>query len=272
MNFLQKLNRAIETNNSFLCVGLDPDYSKLPSHLKNLQYPLFEFNKQIIDSTHDLVCGYKPNSAFYEAWGHEGIYQLKLTFDYLHQKYPHIPTILDAKRADIGNTNLGYIQFAFEYLGVDSITLNPYLGKEAMQPFLSYKNRGLFFLCKSSNPGSGEFQDITIGERKLYQIIAQQVSQNWNQNNNCLLVVGATYPRELADIRQLLPNMTFLIPGVGSQGGDIQQTVNAAKNSDGKGFIINSSRNIIFASNEKDFAQAARQRAIEVRDSINSCL
>jgi len=272
MTFLEKLAQASLTNRSLLSVGLDSDFSKLPVHLKHQPYPLFKFNRQIIDATSDLVCAYKLNSAFYEALGDAGIYQLKLTFDYLRQHYPQIPTILDAKRADIGNTNLGYAQFAFDYLGADSLTVNPYLGREAIQPFLDYTDKGIIVLCKTSNPGSGEIQNLLVGEQKLYQLIARKVALEWNQNQNCLLVVGATYPAELAELRQLLPNITFLIPGVGAQGGDLQATVLAAKNQHNAGFIVNSSREIIFASSGLDFALEARQKTQALRDQINSYL
>ncbi len=272
MTFLEKLAQASLTNRSLLSVGLDADFHKLPTHLSKQSYPLFEFNRQIIDVTADLVCAYKLNSAFYEALGHDGIYQLKLTFDYLRQHYPQIPTILDAKRADIGNTNLGYVQFVFDYLGADSLTVNPYLGREAIQPFLDYTDKGIIVLCKTSNPGSGEFQNLQVNNRPLYQIIAQKVATEWNTNGNCLLVVGATYPKELVELRQLLPNITFLIPGVGAQGGDLQATILAAKNQHNVGFIVNSSREIIFASSGLDFALEARQKTQALRDQINSYL
>jgi len=272
MTFFEKLQQASWLNRSRLSVGLDSDFAKLPAHLKNHPYPLFEFNRQIIEATADLVCAYKLNSAFYEALGHKGIYQLKLTFDYLNQNYPHLPTILDAKRADIGNTNLGYAQFAFEYLQADALTVNPYLGGEAIRPFLDYANKGIIVLCKTSNPGSGEIQDLLVGEQKLYQLIAQKVASEWNYNRNCLLVVGATYAQDLAFLRKTLPEMTFLIPGVGTQGGDLRATVLAAKNEQNTGFIINSSREVIFASSGFSFALDSRQKAQILRDQINSYL
>lgn len=269
MTFSQKLDQIITTNNSLVCVGLDADLAKIPKHLRELEYPVFEFNKAIIDATYDLVCAYKPNTAFYEALGVEGLAQLKMTMDYLSTSYPQVVTILDAKRADIGNTNDGYVKFAFEYLKVDGITLHPYLGKEALQPFLDQKEKGVIVLCRTSNPGSGEFQDLELAGDKLYRLVARQVSQNWNQNKNCLLVVGATYPEEMAEIRKIAPELTFLVPGVGAQGGNVEATIRAGQNSEGRGVIISSSRDIIFASSGENFATSARQKTLDLRDSIN---
>ncbi|HEX9804060.1 MAG TPA: orotidine-5'-phosphate decarboxylase, partial [Candidatus Dojkabacteria bacterium] len=198
MKFSEKLDKIIEKNNSLLCVGLDTNYEKIPGHLKELEYPIFEFNKAIIDATHDLVCAYKPNSAFYEAFGAQGIEQLKMTYEYINEKYPDVVTILDAKRGDIGSTNEGYIKFTFEYLNSDSITLHPYLGRESLEDFLNYEDRGLIFLCRTSNPGSGEFQDLEVSGEQFYKKVAKVISNYWNTSNNCLLVVGATYPEELA--------------------------------------------------------------------------
>jgi len=269
MTFKQKLDKIIDKNNSLLCVGLDSDYEKIPKFLHKKKYPVFEFNKKIIDATHDLVCAYKPNSAFYEARGACGIIELKLTCDYLHKKYPGILIILDAKRADIGNTNNGYVSYAFNYLQADGLTVNPYLGRETIQPFLDKKEKGIIILCKTSNKGSGEFQDLVINKKPLYKIIAEKVTSEWNVNDNCLMVVGATYPQELKEIRKIVGEMTFLVPGIGSQGGDLDKTVCAGINSKKRGMIINSSRGIIFASSDKDFAKHARIKAKETRNLIN---
>jgi orotidine-5'-phosphate decarboxylase len=268
MSFRDKLAGAVAKNNSLLCVGLDPALDKLPRKYTSDQ--LFDFNKQIIDSTADVVCAFKPNSAFYEASGAAGIAQLKQTCDYINQQHPQIPIILDAKRADIGNTNIGYAQYAFDYLGADAITLQPYLGGEALEPFLKYHDKGLIILCRTSNPGAGEFQDLKVNGKKLYQVIAEEVRDKWNKNGNCLLVVGATYPRELAEIRQIAGDeMVFLVPGVGAQGGDVEKTVKSGANKQGEGIIINSSSAIIFASSGDDFAGKARQVATMMRDEIN---
>lgn len=269
MTFLDKLNNAIKKNNSLVCVGLDSDFDKLPEHLKQQEYPQFAFNKAIIDETHDLVCAYKPNSAFYEARGEEGIKELKLTCDYINNTYPDISIILDAKRGDIGNTNNGYIKFAYEYLGVDAITLHPYLGSEALKPFFDMKEKGAILMGRNSNPGAEELQDLQIGDKKLYQIVAEKAANDWNKNGNCLLVVGATYPEELAEIRQIAKELTFLVPGIGAQGGDVEKTLKAGLTAEKKGLIINSSRGIIFASSDENFAEKAKEEATKLRDEIN---
>lgn len=269
MQIQDKFDQIIEKNNSLVCVGLDSDFSKLPKHLKDSENSQFEFNKAIIDATHDLVCAYKPNSAFYEALGSKGIEQLKMTCDYIKEAYPEIPIILDAKRADIGNTNEGYVTYAYEHLGVDAITLHPYLGSEAIKPFLDREDKAAIILCRTSNPGAGEFQDLVSDGQKLYQIVAKKVVNEWNKNNNCFLVVGATYPGELAEVRKIAGDMTFLVPGIGAQGGDVEQTVKAGLNSKKAGMIINSSRGIIFASTGEDFAEKAREETVKLRDEIN---
>lgn len=247
MTFRQKLDAIVLKNNSLLCVGLDSDRDKVPQAT---------FNKAIIDATHDLVCAFKPNTAFYESRGLPGIEALKLTCDYLREAYPEIPIIIDAKRADIGNTNEGYVKFIFDYLGADAVTLHPYLGGEALKPFLDRKEKGSIILCRTSNSGAGEFQD------SLYQQVAQHVAKKWNYNNNCGLVVGATYPTELAIVRRIVGDMPLLIPGIGAQGGDVEKTVKAGVDSTGKNAIINSSRGIIFAENP-------REEALKLKDQMN---
>lgn len=284
MNFQQKLDAIIAKNNSLVCVGLDSDWKKLPEAVKKEEYPQFAFNKAIIDATHDLVCAYKPNTAFYEYLGSEGVRQLKLTCDYIKETYSDIPIIIDAKRGDIGNTNEGYMSYVFDYLQGDAVTLQPYLGGEALKPFLDKKDKGIIILCRTSNPGAGEFQDLRVipsaveeslanasphKNEPLYNYIAKQVSQKWNTNGNCMLVVGATYPEELGEVRKIAGNMTFLVPGVGAQGGDVEKTLKNGLNSQKKGLIINSSRGIIFASKEADFASKARDEAEKLRNTIN---
>lgn len=266
MTFQQKLIRIQKKNDSLVCVGLDSDLEKIPKHLLLCKSPAFTFNKAIIDATYDLVCAYKPNIAFYEAEGSRGLKSLKKTLDYLHKNYPEIPVILDAKRGDIGNTNQAYIKLIFDYLKVDAVTLHPYLGKESLLPFLSLKDKFFFILCRTSNPGAGEFQDLRVKGVKLYQYVAGQVVKKWNFNKNVGLVVGATYPQELKEIRKIVKKMPFLIPGVGKQGGDIQKTVQAAE---GGLFLINSSRSIIFASQGKDFAKEARKQTLLLKNIIN---
>lgn len=269
MSFQKKIDQITQKNNSLVCVGLDSDINKLPESVKQKENSQFEFNKTIIDATHDLVCAYKPNSAFYEALGDRGVRELKMTCDYLHESYPDIPIILDAKRADIGNTNAGYVTFAFDWLRSDAVTLHPYLGKEALKPFLDRTDKASIILCHTTNSGAAELQDLMIEGKPFYQIIAEKVVNEWNENNNCLLVLGAKYPEQLSKVRKIAGDMTFLVPGIGAQGGDIEKTVKAGLNSQNVGLIINSSRGIIFASAGDDFAQKARGETKKLRDEIN---
>lgn len=251
MTFLKKLEKAAVANNSLLCVGLDPQSKSL-----------FSFCRRIVDQTHDIVSAYKPNSAFFEAYGAEGIKELKKLCAYIQRKHPYIPIILDAKRADIGNTNNGYVSYAFDYLKVDAITVHPYLGREALKPFLDRKDKGIIVLCRTSNEGAGEYQDLLVKGKKLYMHVAKEVSKSWNKNKNCLLVVGATYPKEMKKIRAVVGDMTFLVPGIGAQGGDIKKSVKAGKNSKGSGMIISVSRSVLQAKNP-------RKEAMKLRDEIN---
>lgn len=270
MTFQKKLDNIISRNNSLLCIGLDTDFLKIPKHLQSNKYPQFDFNKKIIDKTFDLASTYKLNSAFYEARGASGIEELKMTCDYISSNHPEIGIILDAKRADIGNTNNGYVQFAFEYLNVDAITLHPYLGQEAIQPFLDKTDKGCIILCRTSNSGAGEVQDLLVKNETLYRHIAKLVTKKWDMNKNCMMVVGATYPKELAEIRKIAPNMTFLIPGIGAQGGDLKKTLETGLDKNKRGLMIHSARGIIFASGGKDFATAARIEAKKLNNEINS--
>lgn len=266
---MEKVKKIIAKNNSLVCVGLDSDIKKLPAHLKDVQFPQFEFNKAIIDATADLVCAYKPNTAFYEAQGEQGIHELKMTCDYIAEKYPEVLIILDAKRADIGNTNNGYVKFAFEYLNADMITLHPYLGQEALAPFLDRADKGSVILCRTSNSGGHEFQDLEIGNKKMFEVVAEKVINQWNLNENCLLVVGATYPEEMKLIRSKSDTMFFLVPGIGAQGGDLEKTLQAGLNSEKSGLIISSSRGIIFADTTENFANTARKETLKLKDEIN---
>lgn len=270
MTFYQKLNTIVERQNSLVCVGLDSDVAKIPAHLQADKTPQFTFNKAIIDATHDLVCAYKPNTAFYELQGIEGIQQLKMTCDYLQETYPEIVIILDAKRADIGSTNEGYAKFAFDWLGADAITLHPYLGKEALKPFLDRKDKGSIILCRTSNPGAGELQDLQTDGKPLYQRVAENVVKDWNHNGNCGLVVGATYPEELQIVRRIASDVPLLIPGIGAQGGDVEKTVKGGVDSGGKNAVITASRSIIFVSSGDDFVAKAREETQKLRDAINT--
>ncbi len=280
----------------FVCVGLDSEFGKIPESIRsgngcdvNVADTIVAFNHAIVEATKDLVCAYKPNSAFYEAHGAVGIDALQRTIWNIRTIAPDVPVILDAKRGDIGTTNAGYVDAAFGFLGADAITVHPYLGAEALQPFLDRADKGIIVLCRTSNPGAGEFQDasvitsaeeekrwgIALGDNfdpvpmRLYEYVALRVAREWNKNDNCALVVGATYPRELREVRKLVGDMPILIPGIGVQGGDVSKTVFAGKNSRGQGMIINSSRGIIFASNGADFAEAARRETQKLNDLIN---
>lgn len=270
MDFLAKLDKAVDKNGSLLSVGLDPNMDMLPSRSRGEAQPFFTFGKAIVDATADSVCAYKLNSAFYEARGAEGIEELKQTCDYIRDTYPEIPIILDFKRGDIGNTNNHYVAFAFDYLGVDAVTVQPWQGRDAVNPFLDCKDKGIIVLCRTSNKGSEEFQDLVADGKKLYLHVARNVKENWNANGNCLLVVGATFPEELAEVRQLVgQEMVFLVPGFGAQGGELEATVKGGINSNGKGLIINSSRAIIYADNTEKFADVAREKVLAAKAEIN---
>lgn len=285
-NFRQMLEKQWACGN-FVCVGLDSDFDKIPATVKKeateilrdsgilsgewaiIEQTLLLFNRRIIDSTKDIVCAYKPNIAFYGGYGRSGLSALERTIGYIRAVAPEAPVILDAKYADIGNTNKGYVRAAFGIYGADAVTVHPYLGQEAMQPFLDQKDKGIIILCRTSNPGAGEFQNLPIGRDSLCNIVARQVAEHWNENGNCAVVVGATYPEDLREIRKIVGDMPILIPGIGSQGGDIEKTVTAGMDSRGQGIIINSSRGVIFASSGPDFAQAARDEVIKLNELIN---
>jgi len=265
VNFIEKLLNATRKNKSLLCVGLDPDPERMPSNISVL-----EFNKAVIDATTDLVCAYKLNLAFYEALGDEGLDALKQSVKYIPD---NIPAIGDAKRGDIGNTARAYARAIFDKLGFDATTVNPYLGFDSIESFIQYREKGVFILCRTSNAGALDFQSLRLEEqgKYLFEIVAQKASE-WNTYGNIGLVVGATYPDELRLIRQSHPDMPLLIPGIGAQGGDLEQAVRCGVDANGQKAIINSSRQIIYASREKDFAEAAQQAASALRDQINSYL
>ncbi|MBI4098136.1 MAG: orotidine-5'-phosphate decarboxylase [Candidatus Levybacteria bacterium] len=258
----------------FVCIGLDPTPEKLPAVIKKqyrtIDEQFFQFNKAIIDLTYDLVCAYKPQVAHYEEAGELGWRALIKTRTYLLKHFPQIPVILDAKRADIGSTNDSYVKAIFDNMKFDAVTVHPYLGREALQPFLKRKEKGIIVLVRTSNPGAGEFQDIKNKKGEpLYLTVAKNVAMSWNVNGNCALVVGATYPKELAQIRKAVGDIPILIPGIGVQGGNVEETVKAGRDSKNQGIIIHSSRSIIFASSDVDFADAARQKTKELSDQIN---
>ncbi|UCH42345.1 MAG: orotidine-5'-phosphate decarboxylase [Dehalococcoidales bacterium] len=267
MNFIEKLNGATRKNSSLLCVGLDPDPELMPEKVG-----VFEFNRAIIDATSDLVCAYKPNFAFYEALGNEGLEALRNTVNYIPGD---IPVIADAKRGDIGNTARAYVRAIFSHFNFDATTVSPYLGFDSIEPFIGYHDKGIFILCRTSNAGAADFQSLLAQadntNRPLYEIVAMKASQ-WNTYGNIGLVVGATYPDELKLIRENHPEMPLLIPGIGVQGGDLELTVRYGTNAVGEKAIINSSRQIIYASRGEDFALAAREAGLTLRNQINQNL
>jgi orotidine-5'-phosphate decarboxylase len=257
-----KFERRADAVGSLVCVGLDPEFERIPARFKSEEFPLFAFNRWIIEQTHSCTASYKPNMAFYEARGTQGLRELDLTVEYLRGEHPDVFTICDAKRADIGNTNRGYVSSIFDGMGFDAVTLHPYLGREALAPFLERRDKVSIVLCRTSNPGAGELQDLECGGRPLWETVATRVSADWNVADNCMLVVGATYPEEMRRIREIAPGIPFLVPGVGAQGGDVAAVVAAGLDARGKGLLIASSRGIIFS---EDPAGAARK----LRDEIN---
>jgi len=269
--FLDKLASSWQRSNSLVCVGLDPEIERFPRHIAAQPSPIFQFNKAIIDATADLVCAYKPQFAHYAAYEAED--QLERTIEYIHRSYPGIPVILDSKRGDVGNTAERYAIEAFERYGADAVTVNPYLGGDSLEPFLKYEDRGVLVLCRTSNPGARDVQDLEVGGRKLYQVVAELVARRWNTRGNCALVVGATYPRELAEVRDIVGSMPFLVPGVGAQGGDVPMAVTNGQTEDGTGLLMSSSRGILYASSaaDGDFTAAARSATQSLREQINAC-
>ena len=268
--FHSQLAAASAAAESLVCVGLDPEVERFPAHLRARPNAILAFNRAIIDATADLVCAYKPQIAHYAAVGAEE--QLQDTLRYIRERAPGVPIILDAKRGDIGSTAEKYAREAFERYGADAVTINPYLGRDSAEPFLQYADKGIVILCRTSNAGSGEFQSLQVGDRKLYQIVAERVAGEWNSRGNCLLVVGATYPGELADIRARTGEMTFLVPGVGAQGGDVDEAVRNGRAKQGAGLVINSSRGILYAGSGEDFAAAARRATLDLRAAITQAL
>ena len=267
---LHKYEQRTEAIQSLLCVGLDPVISLLPERFSAAKFPLFDFNKWIIDETAPFTAAYKPNSAFYEAHGAKGIAQLELTIEYLRSTYPEIVTICDAKRGDNSNTNKSYVESIFDRMNFDCVTLHPYLGQEALAPFLDRRDKVCIILCRTSNPGAAEFQDITSDGQPLWQTVADRVANKWDIDGNCMLVVGATYPDEMRQIRAIAPNTTFLVPGVGAQGGDITAVLAAGLNADGRGLMISSSREIIYNNNPAAAAAALRDAINVAKEALHA--
>ena len=275
MTFIESLNAAWICNDSLLCVGLDPDPAKFPTQLKGKPDAIFEFCSSIADATADLACCFKPQIAYFAAQRAED--QLEALIAHIHTKHPGIPVILDAKRGDIGSTAEQYAVEVFERYRADAITVNPYMGRDSVAPYLAYPDKGVILLCRTSNPGGSDLQFLDVGSagqpEKLYERVARLVATEWNSNGQCALVVGATFPGEIARVREIVGDMPLLVPGIGAQGGDVEATVRAGRvakgGKPGSGLMINSSRAILYASKGEDYATAARRVAQETRDTIN---
>jgi len=267
MTFIEQLSAVWQKNNSLLCVGLDPDPAKFPAHLKGQTEAIFEFCKSIVDATADLVCCFKPQIAYFAANRAED--QLEALIAHIHTNHPGIPVILDAKRGDIGNTAEQYAIEVFQRYKADAITVNPYMGRDSVDPYLAYPDKGVILLCRTSNPGGSDLQFLNVGGLKLYEYVARIIASEWNAAGQCALVVGATFPDEIARVRQIVGDMPLLVPGIGAQGGDVEATLKAGRTVNGTGLMINSSRAILYAGKDENFAADARRVALETRDTIN---
>ncbi len=268
MNFRAKLSAAWRRHDSLLCVGLDPDLERVPAHLQGRPDAVLAFCKGIVDATADLACAFKPQIAYFAAACAED--QLQDLIAYIHEKHPNVPVVLDAKRGDIGATARQYAREAFERFNADALTVNPYMGFDSVEPYLEYSDRGLIVLCRTSNPGGSDLQNLTVeGGRRLYQHVAELVAGKWNVHGQNALVVGATFPQELADVRAIVGDLPLLVPGIGAQGGDVEATVRAGRSTAGTGLMISSSRAVLYAGSGEDFAEAARRVALATRDEVN---
>ena len=266
----ENLISEIRKKQSFLCVGLDVDLDKIPEFLLKEEDPIFSFNKAIIDATHKYTVAYKPNTAFYEAYGLKGWKSLGKTINYLNENYPEIFTIADAKRGDIGNTSSRYAKAFFEDLGFDSITVAPYMGKDSVEPFLAFENKHTILLALTSNEGAFDFQTKSVGKEELYKQVLK-TSKQWSNGENLMYVVGATKAEYFADIRKIIPNSFLLVPGVGAQGGNLKEVCKYGL-AENVGLLINSSRGIIYASKNSDFADAAAQEAMKMQLEMKAIL
>jgi len=266
----QQLHEQILLKKSFLCVGLDVDLAKIPPHLLQTEDPIFEFNKAIIDATHDLTVSYKPNTAFYEAYGIKGWISLQKTINYINEKFPEIFTIADAKRGDIGNTSSMYAKAFFEDLNFDSVTVAPYMGKDSVEPFLAFENKHTIMLALTSNEGAFDFQTLTTNGTELYKQVLE-TSKSWKNSGNLMYVVGATKAEYFAEIRKIVPDSFLLVPGIGAQGGRLSEVCKYGMN-DQVGLLVNSARAIIYASKETDFAEKAREEALKVQQEMEDIL
>ena len=267
MTFMQLLAQAWRRNDSLVCVGLDPEPARFPAHLRDDPDAVFAFCRAIVDATADLACAFKPQIAHFAALESERA--LERLVAHIHEAHPGVPVILDAKRGDIGSTAAHYASEAFDRYGADAVTVNPYLGRDSLQPFLDRADKGVVILCRTSNPGARDLQDLDVGGRTLYQHVAEMVAREWNANGNCALVVGATWPAELADVRARVGDLPLLVPGVGAQGGDVEAVVRHGCTQAGDGVMVRASRAILYAGSGVDFASAARTAAMSLRDDIN---
>lgn len=266
----QQLIEQIQIKKSFLCVGLDVDLTKIPQHLLSTEDPIFEFNKAIVDATHDLCVAYKPNIAFFEAYGIKGWQALQKTIEYINQNYPDLFTIADAKRGDIGNTSSMYAKAFFEDLEFDSVTVAPYMGKDSVEPFLAFEGKHTIMLALTSNEGAFDFQTLNVNGKELYKQVIE-TSKTWKNSENLMYVVGATKAEYFTEIRKIVPDSFLLVPGVGAQGGSLQEVCKYGMNAN-VGLLINSSRGIIYASNGEDFAQKAREEALKLQQEMEQIL
>lgn len=266
----QEIIAQIQLKKSFLCIGLDVDLDKIPAHLLELEDPIFEFNKQIIDATHHLAVAYKPNTAFYEAYGIKGWKSLEKTIKYLNEKHPEIFTIADAKRGDIGNTSTMYAKAFFNDLEFDSVTVAPYMGSDSVEPFLAFEEKFTILLALTSNTGGLDFQGLNVGNSKLYKEVLKK-SLTWKNSKQLMYVVGATKAEYFKEIRKIVPNHFLLVPGIGAQGGNLQDVCKYGLNKE-VGLLINSSRGIIYAGKGDDFAEKAKEKAIELQQQMEVIL
>ncbi|WPR70250.1 orotidine-5'-phosphate decarboxylase [Flavobacterium sp. NG2] len=266
----EELYNQIQLKKSFLCVGLDVDLNKIPEHLLALEDPIFEFNKAIIDATHDLCVSYKPNTAFFEAYGIKGWMSLQKTINYINENYPNVFTIADAKRGDIGNTSSMYAKAFFEDLNFDSVTVAPYMGKDSVEPFLAFENKHTIMLALTSNEGAFDFQTLNVDGKELYKQVLE-TSKTWKNSHNLMYVVGATKAEYFTEIRKIVPDSFLLVPGVGAQGGSLSEVCKYGMN-DKVGLLINSSRGIIYASKGHDFAEKARAEALKMQQEMATLL
>ncbi|ASR43560.1 orotidine 5'-phosphate decarboxylase [Xanthomonas citri pv. mangiferaeindicae] len=271
-SFMQALHARWQAADTLVCVGLDPEPTKFPARFSGDPDAVFAFCRDIADATAEYACAFKPQIAHFAALGAEAALQRLIA--HLHAQHPDVPVILDAKRGDIGSTAQQYVGEAFERYAADAVTVNPYLGRDSVQPFLDREDKGVVILCRTSNPGATDLQDLPVAHggatRPLYQHVAETIARDWNAHGNCALVVGATWPAQLREVRAIVGDLPFLVPGVGAQGGDVEAVVTHARTADGTGLMVSSSRAILYASSGDDYAEAAARSARQLRDQIRS--